>query len=469
MEIRQWIRILVFGYFSFLPNLLSYWITAVLPQVIEYNLKVEQRESVSRIGGLYFAFYFFGIIAGTFAWPYLLRLCSKNVALLLGLVFQGVFTALTGQTIDLTLLFAARFATGFFNNVNTVGKDFIFEFAKPAYRQYAFSIKSCFTVAGIFIGPLIGFYMYVYFDSDFGKCTILLFWLYMIAALLFVLLFMVDMRESVEGEAANSNKAREHSIGLHEEEVISLVREEQVHQKEKQKGIPEVLSIMWHNKILRNFSIVYFLTNGIFTTRNFVLVFFLESTWGDQGLGVSSKEVSMVNFYSFFFCLAFLLVSPRFVPSRVSYLSMVKQIIIVSVLLFLLPPLLRDLLPNGTHPACKWTIYLTYGVSNFFNPKLFSPFINFFMNNEVDKYSRTALNSITFVTSVVSAAVIMTAVSPLLSISLHHPFFSPFKPWSKYLTFVVLDLLLVLNLFYLSSKQFNDSRREEKVRNTSDN
>ena len=463
MEIKQWVRIVVFGYFSFLPNLLSFWITAVIPRVIEYNLQVSRKESISKIGGLYFSFYFFGVIAGTFAWPYMLRLCTKNVALLLGLVFQGVFTALTGRTVDLTLLFAARFATGFFNNVNTVGKDFIFEFAKPEYRQYAFSIKSCFTVAGIFVGPLLGFYMYQYFDSDFGKCTMLLFWLYMVAAVLFVLLFMLDMKGSAEAHKANHSKPQELGVGLHEEEVISLVEEEPVHAKEKQKGIPEVLTIMWHNKILRNFSIVYFLTNGIFTTRNFVLVFFLESTWEDQGLGVSSKEVSMVNFCSFFFCLAFLLTSPSFVPSKVSYLSMVKQIVIVSVVLILLPPLLRDLLPNSTDPFGKWTIYLVYGMSNFFNPKLFSPFINFFMNNQVDKYSRTALNSITFVTSVLSAAVIMTTVSPLLSISLHHPFFTQYKPWSKYLTFVVLDLLLVLNLFYLSSKQFAKSKEDVLV------
>lgn len=220
-----------------------------------------------------------------------------------------------------------------------------------------------------------------------------------------------------------------------------------------QRGIPEVLRMMWANHVLRNFAIVYFLTNGIFTTRNFILVFYMEAAWRDGGLGVGAMEVSYINFYSFFLCIAFLLVSPSFVPSRISYLAIVKDIIVVSMFLMVLPPLLRDLLPDNEQPACRWAIYLTYLVSNFFNPKLFSPFINFFMNNQVDRYSRTALNSITFITSCISAAVIMTLVSPFLSISLYNDTFTAHRPWNKYFCFVLLDLLLALNLFYLRSQK----------------
>lgn len=198
MEIRQVVRILVFGYFSFLPNLLSYWITAVLPQVVQENLLVRHKEDVSKVGGLFFSFYFFGIIAGALAWPYVLKLVSKKWAVLLGLFFQGLFTALTGQTVVLAWVYAFRFWTGFFNNINTVGKDFIFEFAKPAYRQYAFSLKSCFTVGGIFVGPLLGYYLYNHYDCSLQKSLLFLFWLYMVACVLFVVVFMLDMRHSVE-------------------------------------------------------------------------------------------------------------------------------------------------------------------------------------------------------------------------------------------------------------------------------
>lgn len=487
MEIRQLIRILVFGYFSFLPNLLSYWIAAVLPQVVEENLHVHNKAEVSKVGGLFFSFYFFGIIAGALAWPYILKVVPKKLAVLLGLFFQGVFTALTGKTVVLTWVYFFRFWTGFFNNVNTVGKDFIFEFAKPAYRQYAFSLKSCFTVGGIFVGPLLGFYIYMYYDCSLEKSLMLLFWLYMVACVLFVAVFMVDMRKSVEeeepagaGQAAapkleltppegtepqpatppkedegvdrhDHNDFVKSELVIDDEEVRPLVPAPQ--KTERQRGIPAVLKIIWANRTLRNFTIVYFLTNGIFTTRNFILVFYLESSWEDEGLGISSMEVSYINFYSFFFCIGFLLISPTFVPSKISYLSIVRDIIIVAVFLTILPPLLRDVLPNNTDGWCRWTIYLTYLVSNFFNPKLFSPFINYFMNSQVDKYSRTALNSITFITSCVSAAVIMTLVSPFLSLSLHHPWFVAHRPYSKYLCFVMLDLLLACNLFYLRSQK----------------
>lgn len=499
MEIRQLVRILVFGYFSFLPNLLSYWIAAVLPQVIEQNLEVHDKEQVSRVGGLFFSFYFFGIIAGALAWPYILKFLPKKLAVLFGLFFQGVFTALTGKTIVLAWVYTFRFWTGFFNNVNTVGKDFIFEFAKPKYRQYAFSLKSCFTVGGIFVGPLLGYYIYTHYGCSLESSLMLLFWMYMIACLMFVVVFMIDMRLSVE-EEEDAHQKNPHELDrqkrpppsepvnqetLHpcptneetipvdkkpanqvdelqgsllvvndDEEARPLILEKESSQKtEKQRGIPEVLKIIWKNRTLRNFAIVYFLTNGVFTTRNFVLVFYLEASWSSGGLGISAMEVSYINFYSFFFCIAFLLVSPAFVPSKIGYLRIVRDIILISVFLIILPPLLRDLLPNSSDSWCRWTIYVMYLVSNFFNPKLFSPFINYFMNGQVNKYSRTALNSITFITSCISAAVIMTFVSPFLSLSLHNSWFVAHSPWNKYFCFVLLDLLLVCNLFYLRSQK----------------
>lgn len=462
MEIRQLIRILVFGYFSFLPNLLSYWIAAILPQVIVDNLGVTHKQDISKVGGLFFSTYFFGIIGGAISWPYILKVISKKQCLLLGLFFQGVFTALTGMTTMLWLVYTYRFWTGFFNNINTVGKDFIFEFAKPHFRQYAFSMKSCFTVGGIFIGPLFGYYIYMHYNCSLEKSMVFLFYLYLFACLLFIVVFILDMSESVE-ESGNVLIKEESEHGIIKSELVevkSLLMEEEelliqenIKEDQKQKGIPEVLGMMWRNKVLRDFSIVYFLTNGIFTTRNFILVFYLEASWDDQGLGIPAVSVSYINFYSFFFCLAFLLVSPYFVPSKISYLSIVRDIIIISLILVLLPPILRDVLPNSTDSINKYIIYSTYGLSNFFNPKLFSPFINYFMNDQVDKYSRTALNSITFITSCLSACVIMMLVSPMLSISLHNEWFVAHQPWNKYVCFVMLDILLAVNLFYLRSRK----------------
>lgn len=448
MEIRQIIRIMVFGYFSFLPNLLSYWIAAIFPEVIEKNLLVTNKEDVSRVAGLFFAFYFFGIIVGAICWPYILMFISKKKSILLGLFFQGVFTALTGRSIILYWVYTFRFWTGFFNNVNTVGKDFIFEFAKPNYRQYAFTAKSCFTVCGIFVGPIIGYMIYKHCGSDLEASMMFLFWLYMLACVLFIIVFMIDFKKTTEEELieVEPSKINEHDI---EESAVLLAKEE----VNLQKGIFEVLKIMWNNKILRNFTIVYFLTNGIFTTRNFVLIFYLESTWEDQGLGISAYDVSFVNFYTFFFCIAFLMTSPIYVPSKISYLSVVKNIVFMALFLTILPPLLRDLLPNSTERQYKFVICLVYGISNFFNPKLFSPFINYFLNSQIDRYGRTALNSITFISSCLSAAIIMTFISPLLSISLHNEHFIAYRPWNKYFCFVILDLLLACNLFYLKTQK----------------
>ena len=467
MELRQIIRLFVFGYFSFLANFLSFWIAAVLPQVVVNDLNIHDPERVSQVGAFFFSFYFLGIIVGSLAWPYVLKVFSKKNSILLALSMQGIFTALTGLSTNLPLVYACRFFTGAFNNINTVGKDFIFEFAKPAYRQYAFSLKSCFTVAGTFVGPLLGYYLYIWSGSSLRTSLFYLGALYLTAVTLFVIVFYIDFETNEnhdhDPEIKRKMSSEEKNLIMADEgDNVTICMEKQ--KRKKQKGLFIVIKEVFSNPSLRNLTIVYFLTNGIYTTKNFILIFYLEASWQDQGLGISPHLVSFVNFCVFFPCFLFLLISPMFVPAKVSYVTVIKQIVIVSIAILLSIPALRDLIPEQKLHQYTWLICLTYGLSNFFNPKLFSPFINYYLNNNVDRYSRTSLNSITFIFSTISTAIMMTLVSPLLSVSLHNPFFKSFSPYNKYFCFVLLSMMLTFNLIYLrDTGQRKDSQEQQPL------
>jgi Na+/melibiose symporter-like transporter len=287
------------------------------------------------------------------------------------------------------------------------------------------------------------------------------------AVTLFVIVFYIDFETNEnhdhDPEIKRKMSSEEKNLIMADEgDNVTICMEKQ--KRKKQKGLFIVIKEVFSNPSLRNLTIVYFLTNGIYTTKNFILIFYLEASWQDQGLGISPHLVSFVNFCVFFPCFLFLLISPMFVPAKVSYVTVIKQIVIVSIAILLSIPALRDLIPEQKLHQYTWLICLTYGLSNFFNPKLFSPFINYYLNNNVDRYSRTSLNSITFIFSTISTAIMMTLVSPLLSVSLHNPFFKSFSPYNKYFCFVLLSMMLTFNLIYLrDTGQRKDSQEQQPL------
>ena len=190
MEIRQLIRLLTYAYINLLPSILSYWMVTILPEILEQNLKLTDPDQRSRAGGFFFTSFYTGMIIGSFIWPKTLDFISKRNAILLGLVFQGIFNALTGQTSSLNVIFFYRFMTGMFQNLNTVGKDFVFEFAKPGYRQYAYSLKTFFNFIGSLAGPFLGYYAYLYSGKSLTTSLIYVSELYAGGIVLFFIIFL---------------------------------------------------------------------------------------------------------------------------------------------------------------------------------------------------------------------------------------------------------------------------------------
>ena len=71
---------------------------------------------------------------GSFAWPYLVTFSSKRNAIFIALSIQCVVNAFQLYYNSIYWLCFCRFIMGFMHNLNTVGKDFIFEFADHDHR-----------------------------------------------------------------------------------------------------------------------------------------------------------------------------------------------------------------------------------------------------------------------------------------------------------------------------------------------
>lgn len=313
MEIRQLVRLFTFSYLNFLPNLLGFWIVAILPEVIENNLHVKDKAMLSTIAGFYLSYFYWGIIIGSFFWPYALNFVSKRNAILIAITFQGGINALTGQTTKLTWIYFLRFAGGFMHNINTVGKAFVFEFAKSGYRQYAYSQKVVFTYLASFGGPIFGYYLYIYTGRSFSLSMLYISAFYLIGVVLLVVVFYLDYSPGDINEPV-----------AHQDEEAKPLKENEERQTDNQKGIWEVL---WHclgRSDLRNLIIVYFLTNGVYKASNMIAIFFLETAWENQGLGVSSVAVSLITLLAFVPAAAIILISPQYVPSKFSYRAFIK-------------------------------------------------------------------------------------------------------------------------------------------------
>ena len=143
------------------------------------------------------------------------------------------------------------------------------------------------------------------------------------------------------------------------------------------------------------------------------------------------------------------LFSPSFVPSPISYKAFIRFFIILMGLALTAFPLARDLMGrwrNEGEGQASLYLLMVFFVSI---PKVYSPFINFSLNNAVDKYSRTSLNSITFIFSTGTTVLLTAAVLPVLSFSVFSPTVQTQVYWTEFLPFVLLDCVLAAALLFL--------------------
>lgn len=574
MELRQVYRLITFAYVTALPSILIFWILPLLPEVIEHNLGIRDKAEISKIASFFEAVFFVGLIVGSLLWPYTLRYLSKRNALLLGMSLQGVVNALTGRMTTLSMFILFRFLTACCSNVNTIGKDFIFVFAKPQYRLYAYGVKNIFSVAAAFAGPILGYYVYEYCHHDLQKSLDFISMFYLVGIVLFVIVFYLDFHEgdSIENDTPEGatppgdqklyklvktleeinqepyggelepqpgKRPKRDSVNLrlsqedeeldekmkllgiqdHEQidspegasprpqlprqvssgEVIesefprrdrpinepvsdakrSVVQPQDISESElerkmqrfedslmvskyqslysQDKSLWEVFKECMAEKDMRNLIIVYFITNGVYKAQVLISIFFLETAWRNGGWGLSAKTVATISVLCYIPVALAILISPSFVPKRVSYAGYTKIMISTLLVGLFLVPFSRDMIHRDDRKTAVWVAYGIQALINISTPKMYSPFLNFIMNKSMHKDYRTSLNSITFILSNLSAAMLVLLVVPFYSISMFSPAFTQYEPWNKYFCFVFMDMFLMVTLPFVKSMDENFS------------
>lgn len=112
-------------------------------------------------------------------------------------------------------------------------------------------------------------------------------------------------------------------------------------------------------------------------------------------------------------------------------------------------PMMRDLFTNEELRKKEWIPYLNLMMMYSFNPKLFSPFVNYVLNSKMPKKDRTAINSITFISSTLSSSILINIFGPLYAASFSNSYLLSFNPWNKYISFFALFVILILGSSFM--------------------
>lgn len=436
MDFVQAVRVLVFGFLTQLPIFMTMWSLTVLPEILKLNYGVEGAGRRSVVAGYFYSSFFYGIIIGSFIWPHVLNHISKRNALFIAMALQGILTALTGMSDSLYYLYAMRLLCGLMHNINTVGKDFIFEFCNDKYRQRAFSFKSCFSILASFAGPFVGYHIYMHTGKSFAQSCVIIAGVYLIALTLFLVFFYLIKSD------LNATRS---VISVEDEETHKLTNGK----VKKQIGLKETVKYCIENRELRAFMLVYLITNGVFKTINVITVFYLEAPFSEEGLGVDSMTLTYISLLSYLPCVIVLLSAPSFVPKKLGYRPYIMMVLSLFSLAILMLPVFKDIMTPANYQKFIWFVYLNQVLLYFANPKLFSPAINYLVGKSVSRRMRASANAVTFIGSTLASALLLNIIAPLYSMSIENEYLMKFDPYGKYLAFVILAMLIWLCIYLL--------------------
>lgn len=442
MVVAQQLRILTYVYTVFVESLGSHWILSVMPVVVSENFGTSRDEEKSGAASNYFIYFFIGLIAGSLTWPIVVRYVPKRECIVIGLFFQAVTNYLVGTAPTFGFICFWRFWFGFFHLVNTLGKDFLYEFADHHIRQSIFVMRSIAVLISSFFGPLFGYYLYYGTGKSLASSLAVISGIYLTAVAFFAFIFycfpFAAHAQDVSSEETQSLTVEEGAGG----QEVNLVRNKQI-------GVWPMIKFIFRKKELLRLVLGFWMVFSVYNSQMLLTVFFIETPWHSQGLGLSDKEVSYLVLAVFLPIILIFIISNKLVPKRITMFSLFRIVIIANMVFLILIPAMRDLTVGLTHSQQLVLIYILVSLFLTFNPNLISPFLNFHMNNQVPRNGRTTFNSITFIGCSLCVIAIFSTVVPLFSRTMFDPALVQYSPYSKYICFIVLDIILGVGAYLL--------------------
>ena len=447
MDSQPILRIITFSISAAIFTLQIMWMLIVLPKILRTNFGFAQ-EDVPLASAYFYNAHFAGMIVSCFLWPVLNRHLAKRTSLLLGLFTIFVFNTLMSIFTSFFWFCFFIFMVGVGSNSNSVGKDFIFEFAlKPIYRQYALTIKSVFNIICISGGPFFGYMLYNYFNEDFTKVLLVISGIFAIVIVLFIFVFFV-----------NYDLKNQLKLDSFAEEENPIVKEA-LQTPEEPRGMVQLFKECFSNSYLRALMLTYIITNAFAKSANVIIVIYAETCWEQQGLGLSIRAMSLISFFSIFPSILILLQAPFYVPKNIHYFTFIRTMILLMLITVISVPSFRDLF--GKETVGNPLVYLILSFIFWSNPKSFSPFLNYLLNSEVKRHERTTLNASLFFIEIVGAMITMHCFALIYKLMLYSDITLKLGVFAKYVTFLLLASLLSIPVLLLKKKIFNPTKKQQ--------
>ena len=142
-----WTKLVVFGSMNFVIFLTNCWTTMDLDYIIKVNLQVPENR-MSSIASLMYSSFFYGMLVSCFLWPALVRYFSKRSCILSSFMLVAGLNLACAYYKNVWFIIFCRFMSGVFQNIHTVGKDFLFDEFTHADAKTGLILDSCFSLFG---------------------------------------------------------------------------------------------------------------------------------------------------------------------------------------------------------------------------------------------------------------------------------------------------------------------------------
>jgi MFS family permease len=116
---------------------------------------------------------------------------SQKNCILVCLIAQALIYLMQYFNSSIEMVYFARVLQGFFDNINSVGKSFIFEFADRDYIEICFTFKGFAALVCGNVFPKIGNWVYDGFNRDYPSSCMFWFWFSVVISVIFYVLFYV--------------------------------------------------------------------------------------------------------------------------------------------------------------------------------------------------------------------------------------------------------------------------------------
>ncbi len=195
--------------------------------------------------------------------------------------------------------------------------------------------------------------------------------------------------------------------------------------------------------------ILYMLANAVFRTNMLISFLFLEAPFETTGLGISTKSMSLLSFFSFFPSIFLIFFSPLFVNEVITDKKFLKGVVMIYIVATMLIPTLRDILLKFGYDKNVWLVYFNEMIICCASPSLMSPYFYYYVVKKTPKIYRTAVNSAIFFTITILNSILVVLCSHMYSFTVNTEFFQQFAPFNKYIPFGFFACLDLIGYFSL--------------------